>query len=225
MRGRLAIRTRLAIVSATLAVGVLAAGLLTVYLIDRRQVDQTLTTAAHRAAADLAAAGLRDGVPPASAPTTPAGNDGGESAQESDDEVLGAYLKARQGSGQLLASVSPGGRRRANSLLARRLWLREDVAPGHTRRIEIAGEEYVLAAASRGRGRVFAAVPAAEAEAGVRTLLDAMLIVCLVGLIPATRSRLARDAAGACAPFAHGPPRVACHRRRPVGEDGAGAVA
>ena len=186
MRGRLAIRTRLAIVSATLAVGVLAAGLLTVYLIDRRQVDQTLTTAAHRAAADLAAAGLRDGVPPASAPTTPAGNDGGESAQESDDEVLGAYLKARQGSGQLLASVSPGGRRRANSLLARRLWLREDVAPGHTRRIEIAGEEYVLAAASRGRGRVFAAVPAAEAEAGVRTLLDAMLIVCLVGLIPAT---------------------------------------
>ena len=62
MRGRLAIRTRLAIVSATLAVGVLAAGLLTVYLIDRRQVDQTLTTAARRAAADLAAAGLHDGV-------------------------------------------------------------------------------------------------------------------------------------------------------------------
>jgi signal transduction histidine kinase len=185
--GRLAIRTRLAIVSATLAVGVLAAGLLTVYLIDRRQVDQSLTTAARRAAADLAAAGFRGGVPPpVSGPSTPSGNAGDETKQESDDELVGAYLQARQGSGQLLASIAPGGRRRANSLLARRLWAREDVSPGHTKRVEIAGEEYVVAAARRGRGRVLAAVPAAEAEAGIRTLLDAMLIVCLVGLVPAT---------------------------------------
>ena len=59
MRRGLAIRTRLAIVSATLAVGVLAAGLLTVYLIDRRQVDQSLATSARRAAGETVAFGPR----------------------------------------------------------------------------------------------------------------------------------------------------------------------
>ena len=54
------------------------------------------------------------------------------------------------------------------------------------KRVEINGEEYVVSAAHRGQARFLAAVPAAEAEAGVRTLLDAMLIVCLVGLVPAT---------------------------------------
>jgi heavy metal sensor kinase len=194
VRGRLAIRTRLAIVSATLAVAVLAAGLLTVYLIDRRQVDQSLRASARRAAADLAVAGLHDGVPvipaptpaPSTSPATSSDGAGEESKAEADDELVGAYMRARQGSGQLLASVAPGGLRRANSLLARRLWARGDVPPGHTRRIEIEGKEYILAAARRGRGRVLAAVPAAEAEAGVRTLLDAMLVVCLVGLVPAT---------------------------------------
>jgi signal transduction histidine kinase len=174
VRGRLAIRTRLAIVSATLAVGVLAAGMLTVYLIDRRQVDQSLASDARRAAQDLAAAGPRTGD--AADETTP----------ESQAEVVTAYLQARGGSGQLLAIVVPGGRNRANSLLARRLWLRTDIRLGHAKRLEIAGEEYVASAASRDGARFLAAVPAAEAEAGVRTLLDAMLIVCLVGLVPAT---------------------------------------
>jgi heavy metal sensor kinase len=186
VRGRLAIRTRLAIVSATLAVGVLAAGLLTVYLIDRRQVDQSLATDARRAAADLAAAGLGRGTLPAASPGAPSGDSADETRPESEGELVAAYLKARSGSGQLLASVVPGGPRRANSRRARRLWLRYDVPLGQARRVEIAGEEYVVAAARRGPARFIAAVPAAEAEAGVQTLLDAMLVVCLVGLVPAT---------------------------------------
>jgi len=174
VRGGLAIRTRLAIVSATLAVGVLAAGLLTVYLIDRRQVDQSLAADARTAARDLAGSGQRRGDP------------ADETRTETDGERVTTYLQARGGSGQLLASVVPGGPNRANSRLARRLWLRTDVPPGHVKRVEIDGEEYVLSAARRGPARFLAAVPAAEAEAGVRTLLDAMLIVCLVGLVPAT---------------------------------------
>ena len=43
-----------------------------------------------------------------------------------------------------------------------------------------------MAVARRGRGRVAAAVPVAEAEAAVHRLVMAMLIVCLFALIPAT---------------------------------------
>ena len=69
--------------------------------------------------------------------------------------------------------------------------------PGPRERVEIAGEEYVVAGGPpRPRPRFVAAVPAAEAEAGVRTLLDAMLIVCLVGLVPATVAAWLVDAAG-----------------------------
>jgi signal transduction histidine kinase len=194
MKRGLAIRTRLAIVSATLAVGVLAAGLLTVYLIDRRQVDQSLAASARRAANDLAASGLRPvrvrkPAPKPAPPQTGSGaEDGGrdsgpESQSESEDELVSAYLTARSGSGQLLATVGP---KRFNSARAKRLWARQDIRPGHAKRIEIQGHEYVAAAAARNGSRFIAAVPAADADAGVRTLLDAMLVVCLVGLIPAT---------------------------------------
>ncbi|HEY7259382.1 MAG TPA: HAMP domain-containing sensor histidine kinase [Gaiellales bacterium] len=185
MRRGLAIRTRLAIVSATLAVGVLAAGLLTVYLIDRRQVDQSLAASARRAAADLADSTLHLPSPPA--PTSDGSDDAvKEPRPESRDELVRAYLRARSGSDQLLASLTPGGGRHTNRHLARRLWARSDVAAGDVKRVEIRGDEYVVAAAARDGSRFIAAVPAADADAGVRTLLDAMLIVCLVGLIPAT---------------------------------------
>jgi signal transduction histidine kinase len=174
VKGGLAIRTRLAIVSATLAVGVLAAGMLTVYLIDRRQVDQSLAADAQGAARDLAGSGQR------------AGDAADETRPETDDRLVTAYLQARGGSGQLLAIIPPSGLPRANSHLAQRLYGRTDVPVGGAKRVEIAGEEYVVSAAVRDGARFVAAVPAAEAEAGVRTLLDAMLIVCLVGLIPAT---------------------------------------
>jgi heavy metal sensor kinase len=184
MRRGVAIRTRLAVVSAVLAVGVLAAGLLTVYLIDRRQVDQSLAASARRAAADLADSTAHTTLPVAA--TDGADDVAQEPRRESRDELVKAYLLARSGSGQLLASVTPGGRNRANSKRARLLWPRQDVAPGDTKRIEISGEEYVVAAARRGGSRFLAAIPAADADAGVRTLLDAMLVVCLVGLVPAT---------------------------------------
>ena len=58
-RPHLAIRARLAIVSALLAAGVLAAGLLTVYLIEAHQVHQALVADARAAAHDLALAGER----------------------------------------------------------------------------------------------------------------------------------------------------------------------
>ena len=57
MRPHLAIRTRFALISAVLAVGVLAAGLLTVYLIERQQAQQALRADARSAATDLARAG------------------------------------------------------------------------------------------------------------------------------------------------------------------------
>jgi signal transduction histidine kinase len=186
VRRGLAIRTRLAFLSALLAVGVLAAGLLTVYLIDRRQVDQSLAASARRAAIQLADSTLNP-APPAVVPGAGADDGSKEPRGESRDERVTAYLDARSGTGQLLASVVPGGKQnRANSKLAERLWLRDDVAPGEARRVEIEGEDYVLAAARRDGSRFLAAVPAGDADAGVRTLLDAMLVVCLVGLIPAT---------------------------------------
>src|SRR5204862_829902 len=123
------------IVSATLAVGVLAAGLLTVYLIDRRQVDQSLAASARRAAADLSASGLH------------------ASASESEDELVSAYLQGRSGSGQLLAVVAPGGRIQANSALAQRLWRRRDLNPGDAKRIEMDGEDYVVSSATRNGSR------------------------------------------------------------------------
>jgi heavy metal sensor kinase len=195
VRRGVAIRTRLAIVSATLAVGVLAAGLLTVYLIDRRQVDQSLATSARRAAADLADSRLRPAAPPDTAQQSGGEDDTArESRPESQDELVSAYLSARSGSGQLLASVVPNGRNRANSRPARLLWARRDLRPGAAKRIEIEGHDYMVSSAGRvvvvgGKAvtaRFIAAVPAADADAGVRTLLDAMLVVCLVGLIPAT---------------------------------------
>jgi signal transduction histidine kinase len=188
LRRGLAIRTRLAIVSATLAVGVLAAGLLTVYLIDRRQVDQSLAASARRAAADLADSTLHV-TPPPTAPSD--GSDGSDEGAkpprtETRAELVAAYLHARSGSGQLLASMIPGSPNGANTAVARRLLLRHDLHPGEAKRIEIEGQEYVVSSTRRGTARFIAAVPAADADAGVRTLLDAMLVVCLVGLIPAT---------------------------------------
>ena len=186
MRRGLAIRTRLAIVSATLAVGVLAAGLLTVYLIDRRQVDQSLASSARRAAADLADSTR---LAPQPAPAGEGTDDGTKQPRRATrDELVTAYLQARSGSGQLLASVIPGAPtpNHANTLLAQRLWLRQDLRPGDAKRVQIAGHDYVVSSTQRGAARFIAAVPAADADAGVRTLLDAMLVVCLVGLIPAT---------------------------------------
>ena len=62
MRHQLAIRTRFALITAALAFSVLLAGMLTIYLIERREVAQTLQSQARRAAADLAQAQHKDDV-------------------------------------------------------------------------------------------------------------------------------------------------------------------
>ena len=181
MKGGLAIRTRLAIVSATLAVGVLAAGLLTVYLIDRRQVDQSLAADARGAAPRSRRVG-RQRTPDRRAPTKR------RSPTESDDRLVTAYLQAR--AGRRPAPRQRPARRAARARTAsspQRLWLAARYAArARAKRIEIAGEDYVVAGGPPDGARFARRRPAAEAEAGVRTLLDAMLIVCLVGLVPAT---------------------------------------
>ena len=281
MRPHLAIRARLAIVSALLAAGVLAAGLLTVYLIEAHQVHQALVTDARAAAHELALAGERPvsagtgtpkrggtGTAPATHPkhhrktpkgggttgviipppvtgttdssqgspwTPPAstggggegegggtgtwggggGSGGGESgdsmgggsqvnvsyfhvgtptaptgAGESDgpseDEALRTYLGARSGSSALLMYVPRSGQPLGNRPLARKLLAFGRPAVGSVRTVTIDGDGYVVATAARGTALVMAGVPVAEATAGVRRLLDAMLIVCLIGLLPAT---------------------------------------
>ena len=174
VRGGLAIRTRLAIVSATLAVGVLAAGLLTVYLIDRRQVDQSL-------AADARACGARSRrVRPAHGRRCRR-NEARERRPPRDRLSPGSGRVGTAAGQHPAERVAPGEQPPRAAVVAR-----TDVPVGGAKRVEIAGEEYVASAARRDGARFVAAVPAAEAEAGVRTLLDAMLIVCLVGLVPAT---------------------------------------
>ncbi len=59
------------------------------------------------------------------------------------------------------------------------------MAAGSHRTVEVDGERYVLAAAVRRDGRIaLAAVPSSDAEAEIRRLLRAMLLVGLVALVP-----------------------------------------
>jgi signal transduction histidine kinase len=209
MKPRLSIRTRFALMSAMLAVGVLMAGMFTVYLIERHQVEQALRADARTAATGLARAGEGREPSTATAPETTAdgfssesGDDTGESSSaprrpaaagtktapttEPDDEVLRSYLRARGGSDQLLVSIGADGTTHANTSLARRLTDLHLPPPGGLATVSLDGERYVVAVARRGRGRVAAALPMTEAEAAVHRLVIAMLIVCAIGLVPAT---------------------------------------
>lgn len=267
---RLPIRLRLALVSSGLAAGVLAAGLLTVYLIEAHQVHQTLVADARAAARDLALAGERPAKTTRSTPTThtptpprphgrkaPAGTgssgvivpppvtgtesssgndgstwrppatsggttqdegsgDGGtdrggggasnsmagsgridiafvrrsgpsEADREGTEETaMRIYLGARSGSRDLLVYKPLQGRALYNRRLAGSLAALGPSLPGVVRTVTIDGDGYVVATAARGAGVVMAGLPAAEADAAVGRLLDAMLIVCLIGLVPAT---------------------------------------
>ncbi len=275
---RVPIRLRLALVSAGLAAGVLAAGLLTVYLIEAHQVHQTLVADARAAARDLALAGERPvktttpspapatrGGPPTkrrhrrrtngggsssvivpppvtgtdsssssgdgSSWTPPAttgggssgedgGGDGGGSGnrgggsgggvsdslagpgrsdvayiprpggpagdRDAELEAMKTYLGARSGSSDLLVYFPARGTTYYNRKLAGGLAALGRPMPGVVRTVTIDGDGYVVASAARGTGVVEAALPVAEADAAVSRLLDAMLIVCLIGLLPAT---------------------------------------
>jgi signal transduction histidine kinase len=76
--------------------------------------------------------------------------------------------------------------------------------------VSLAGQQYEVASASRGSGRVVAALPVAAAEAGVHRLLVAMLIVCAIGLVPATLAAwlAARRALSPLSRIAQGATRV-----------------
>ncbi len=218
MRLGIPIRLRLALVSAALAVGMLVAGLITVYVIERQQVHRTLAGDAHRAADALATVGeprepQAATTPSTSAPRTapPAGEDGssdnGESEtaagsatpastgqssaapageQETDDAETRLYLRAREGSDQLLAVVPRSGTPYTNNKRAGQLLHIPPPGPGQVRTVTLGGVTYVAASATRRGGQVLAAVPTTEANAGIQKLLDAMLIVCVIGLVPAT---------------------------------------
>ena len=266
---RLPIRLRLALVSAGLAAGVLAAGLLTVYLIEAHQVHQTLVADARAAARDLALAGEHPAktgsagvtttttgtptvarrhrrhraggtgstnviIPPpvtgtdsssggdSSTWTPPAtagggsgvdgtGDSGGGGASDSpagagrrdtayvlrhgtpdaetesgEETAMRVYLGARSGSSDLLVYRPLRGKTLYNRRLAGTLAALGPRLPGVVRTITIDGDGYVVATAARGTGVVMAGLPVAEADAAVSRLLDAMLIVCLIGLLPAT---------------------------------------
>ena len=111
-------------------------------------------------------------------------------AAEADDateiEALKTYLGARSGSDQLLLYLPPHGRTLGNSHLATRLAGLGGPIPGSVRTVTLDGDGYVVATAARGSGIVMAGLPVAEADAAVGRLLDAMLIVGLIGLVPAT---------------------------------------
>ena len=256
MRPHLAIRTRFALITAALALGVLLAGMFTVYLVERRQVAQALQNQAHQAAVDLARAKHKDDVregrqatgggstQPQSTPSTggttptptwppppattddgsgsgggggssqpesgggssqPESGDGGSSGggvssdaalvtsrnsseadQERGDDVVRAYLRAREGSDQLLLTVTPDGTVLSNRPAARGLLARHLPNPGSSGSVTIDGAGYLAAVQRAGTTEVVAAIPVAEAQAAVHRLLMAMLIVCAIGLVPAT---------------------------------------
>jgi two-component system OmpR family sensor kinase len=111
-------------------------------------------------------------------------------ATEADDatevEALKTYLGARSGSDQLLLYIPAHGKSLGNSHLATRLARLGRPLPGSVRTVTLDGDGYVVATAARGTGIVMAGLPVAEADASVGRLLDAMLIVGLIGLVPAT---------------------------------------
>lgn len=102
-----------------------------------------------------------------------------------EEQALATYLGARRGSSQVLLYLPATGRALANRSLALAL-IRHHPAVGRVETVELGGDGYLVAAARRRGGIVLAGLPLSEADAAVRRLLDAMLIVCVVGLVPLT---------------------------------------
>jgi signal transduction histidine kinase len=211
MRARLSIRTRFALMSALLAVGVLAAGMFTVYLIQRRTVEQNLRQDARNAAVALAAAGDRD-VHGGSSGGDDSGEDGSGAQRPSEpsEDGLRTYLQARGGTNQLLVSIAKDGTVLSNASRAAPLGAMDLPAAGGEATVTLDGERYQVAVARGGGGRAVAALPVAEAEAAVHRLVMAMLIVCAIGLIPATVAAwfAARRALAPLSQIAHRATRV-----------------
>ncbi len=119
-------------------------------------------------------------------PAAPASPAATEADDATETQALETYLGARSGSDQLLLYIPAHGRTLGNSHAATRLAPLASPIPGSVRTVTIDGDGYVVATAARGTGIVMAGLPVAEADAAVGRLLDAMLIVGLIGLVPAT---------------------------------------
>jgi signal transduction histidine kinase len=181
MTRRLSIRTRLALVFAVLAAGLLTLVMGTVYVRESREIQRHRAADAHAAATALA---LRR--------PSPLGGDG--DADEGDGAAPGgqpgaaadAFLLRRAGSPDLLWIRGPGGRTLVNGAAARPLARYASLAGGGTRDVTIGGTGYTVAAARSPDGFVgVAAVPRARDEDEIKSLLDAILLAGAIGLAAA----------------------------------------
>ena len=174
---RISIRTRLTLLGAAVAVAIVAASMTTVFLIEQAYTHDRLVSRASQAAHELARAETSDHAH--------GGDETDGSGGATGPKLLSAYLSSRQTLPTLLLTTDPGGQPEMNSSRADELAGYLKMPPGSHRTIEVDGQPYVLVAAARPHGQiVLAAVPSSDAEAEIRRLLRAMLLVGLAALIP-----------------------------------------
>jgi heavy metal sensor kinase len=174
---RLPIRARLAAVSAGLAALLLAVGVSTLYLVERSEVRATLVGDARRAANQLATVVDSE---PQSGDGESSSEDG--AAAQGEDALATSYLRARSGQGLLLLVVGRNAPLLKNAPAARALASARLPKAGDTADVTVSGVPYLVAAyTARGR-TVYAAVPQAEANAELSRLLDAVVVVTVVGV-------------------------------------------
>ncbi len=173
---RLPIRARLAAVSAGLAAALLTVGVSTLYLVERDEVRATLVGDARRAVVQLATAVENDQQ---SADRESSGEDG--TAGQGDDAATRKYMNRRSGDGPLLLVVG-AGRVLSNAPTARKLMAAALPEAGKTADVTVAGVQYLVAASTARRSTAYAAVPQADANAELNRLLDAVVVVTVVGV-------------------------------------------
>ncbi len=180
MISRLTIRSRLTLLSAAVAVVIVAASMTTIFLIEQTYTHDRLVSRAAQAAHDLARAETAD---KAGSGDESSGSTGDESAAKV--KLLTAYLSSRETLPTLLLTVGSNGQPESNSAHAADLARYLSMSAGSHRTVEVDGEQYVLVAAKRPDGTLaLAAVPSTDAEAEIGRLLSAMLIVGLAALVP-----------------------------------------
>ncbi len=188
MRRGLSIRARLALVYALLAVLMLAAVTVSVWLIEQRDSRLTLERNARASAADLAVA--------VSAPSTDGDgdvDDGGTGGDETDEalpsaaatgsSVLERYLAERAGAAELLAVLQPDGARLANRRDALALLDLRTSQPTGVEHVTLAGSATTIARQVAASGAiVVAAVPAQVEGERLERLLAVLVAVGLAAL-------------------------------------------
>ena len=108
MIGRLSIRTRLTLLSAAVAVAIVAASMTTIFLIEQAYTHDRLVSRATQAADDLARAESADSA------GGDEGSSGGDEGGASSDQIS-SYLNSRETLPTLLLTPGSNGRPEANS--------------------------------------------------------------------------------------------------------------